>query len=70
MTISFKIPLTECPYVNRNLIEEARTSLPPDIFKQEYLAELRDKKAVKFQQKRIYAQKIVKGPRIAISGLK
>jgi hypothetical protein len=41
-TISFKIPLTECPYVNRNLIEEARTSLPPDIFKQEYLAEFTD----------------------------
>jgi len=41
-TISFKIPLTECPYVNKSLVEEARTSLPPDIFKQEYLAEFTD----------------------------
>ena len=41
-TISFKIPLTECPYINQTLIEEAKQSLPPDIFKQEYLAEFTD----------------------------
>lgn len=41
-TISFKIPLTECPYINETLIDEARKSLPPDIFKQEYLAEFTD----------------------------
>ena len=41
-TISFKIPLTECPYINETLIQEARASLPPDVFKQEYLAEFTD----------------------------
>lgn len=40
--ISFKIPLTECPYVKDELIEEARLSLPPDVFKQEYEAEFTD----------------------------
>jgi hypothetical protein len=37
--ISFKIPLTDCPYVKPELIEEAKKSLPPEIFKQEYNAE-------------------------------
>jgi len=37
--ISFKIPLTECPYVKPELIEEARKSLPESIFRQEYNAE-------------------------------
>ena len=41
-TISFKIPLTECPYVNQSLVDEARKSLPESIFKQEYLAEFTD----------------------------
>lgn len=41
-TISFKIPLTECPYVNKNLIEEAQRSLPEGIYRQEYLAEFTD----------------------------
>jgi len=40
--ISFKIPLTECPYVKPELIEEARKSLPADIFNQEYNAEFTD----------------------------
>jgi phage FluMu gp28-like protein len=40
--ISFKIPLTECPYINQTLVDEARKSLPPDVFKQEYLAEFTD----------------------------
>ena len=53
----------------RNILDQTVTN-NNQRSKQEYLAELRDKKAVKFQQKRIYAQKIVKGPRIAISGLK
>ncbi len=41
-SISFKIPLTECPYVQDTLIQQARASLPPDVFKQEYLAEFTD----------------------------
>ncbi len=40
--VSHKIPLTECPYISEELIEEARKSLPPEIFKQEYLAEWSD----------------------------
>jgi len=40
--ISFKVPLTECPYINQSLVDEARKSLPPDVFKQEYLAEFTD----------------------------
>ena len=40
--ISHKIPLTQCPYISEVLIEEARNSLPTDIFAQEYLAEFRD----------------------------
>ena len=37
--ISFKIKLSECPYVKPELIDEARKSLPTEIFKQEYEAE-------------------------------
>jgi len=40
--VSFKIKLTECPYNNKELIEAARKSLPPELFKQEYLAEFTD----------------------------
>jgi len=40
--VSHKIPLTECPYVQPELIEEARKSLPPELFKQEFLAEFSD----------------------------
>ena len=40
--VSHKIPLTECPYISQTLVEEARKSLPADIFAQEYLAEFRD----------------------------
>ena len=40
--VSHKIPLTECPYISQTLIDEARRSLPPEIFKQEYLAEFTD----------------------------
>lgn len=40
--ISFKIPLTECPYVSKELIQAAKDSLPPDIFKQEFLGEFID----------------------------
>jgi phage FluMu gp28-like protein len=41
-TVSIKFPLRECPYVSSVLIEEARKSLPPDIFKQEFEAEFVD----------------------------
>ena len=40
--VSMKFPLTECPYVSQILVEEARKSLPPDVFKQEFLAEFVD----------------------------
>lgn len=40
--VSMKFPLTECPYVSDTLIEEAKKSLPPDIFRQEYLADFVD----------------------------
>ena len=40
--VSHRIPLTECPYISEVLIEEARKSLPADIFAQEYLAEFKD----------------------------
>ena len=40
--VSFKIPLTECPYVQPELIEAARQSLPPDLFRQEFEAEFVD----------------------------
>ena len=40
--VSMKFPLTECPYVSEILVEEARKSLPPDIYRQEFLAEFVD----------------------------
>ena len=40
--VSMSFPLTECPYVSEVLVEEARRSLPPDIFKQEFLADFVD----------------------------
>ena len=39
---SYQIPLDECPYVKQELIEEARKSLPKEVFKAEYLAEFTD----------------------------
>ena len=40
--VKTKFPLTECPYINPELVEEARKSLPPDIYRQEFLAEFVD----------------------------
>ena len=40
--ISYRIPLTECPYIKTELIEEARKSLPRDVFRAEYEAEFTD----------------------------
>lgn len=40
--IAMKFPLTECPYVSDVLIQEAKASLPEDIFRQEYLADFVD----------------------------
>ena len=40
--VSMSFPLTECPYVSKLLVEESRKSLPPDIFRQEFLAEFVD----------------------------
>ena len=40
--VSMSFPLTECPYVSKTLVEESRKSLPPDIFRQEFLAEFVD----------------------------
>ena len=40
--VSHRITLEDCPYISRTLIDEARKSLPPDLFAQEYLAEFRD----------------------------
>ena len=40
--VSMKFPLTECPYVKQELIQAARTSLPKDIFRQEFEAEFVD----------------------------
>ena len=40
--VSRAFPLDQCPYVNQDLVEEARQSLPPELFKQEYLAEFTD----------------------------
>ena len=37
-SFAMKMPLTECPYVKQELIDEARKSLPVDIFRQEYEA--------------------------------
>ena len=40
--ISYRIPLEACPYVKPELIEEARKSLPIDVFRSEYEAEFTD----------------------------
>ena len=40
--VSAAFPLDECPYVNQTLVEEARKSLPTELFKQEYLAQFTD----------------------------
>lgn len=40
--VSTRFPLTECPYVKKELIDEARRSLPPDLFKQEFEAQFVD----------------------------
>jgi len=40
--VAMSFPLTECPYVSKTLVEEARKSLPVDIFRQEFLAEFVD----------------------------
>jgi len=40
--VSHRITLEDCPYISRVLIDEARKSLPPDLFAQEYLAEFKD----------------------------
>ena len=39
---SYRIPLSECPYVKEELINEARTSLPREVFRAEYEAEFTD----------------------------
>jgi len=41
-SVAMKFPLTECPYVKDELISAAKTSLPPDLFKQEFLGEFVD----------------------------
>jgi len=41
-TVSMRFPLTECPYIQQDLIDAAKSSLPPDIFRQEFLAEFVD----------------------------
>jgi len=40
--ISHRITLEECPYISKTLLEEAKASLPEDIYATEYLAEFRD----------------------------
>ena len=40
--ISHRITLEECPYISQTLLDEAKASLPEDIFATEYLAEFRD----------------------------
>ena len=40
--VSHKISLVDCPYISQTLVDEAKRSLPPDIFAQEYLGEFRD----------------------------
>lgn len=41
-TISMRFPLSECPYVKDEVVGEAKKSLPPDIFRQEFLGEFVD----------------------------
>ncbi len=40
--ISHRITLEECPYISKTLLDEAKASLPEDIYATEYLAEFRD----------------------------
>ncbi len=40
--VSMSFPLTECPYINQDLVQEAKESLPPELYKQEYLAQFTD----------------------------
>lgn len=48
-SVSMKFPLTECPYVSQELINTAKQSLPPELFKQEFLAEFVDSSNDVFQ---------------------
>jgi hypothetical protein len=41
-TISHRITLEECPYISQTLLDEAKSSLPADIYAQEYLAQFVD----------------------------
>lgn len=34
--VSFTFKLSDCPYINTELIEEAKKSLPPDLYRQEF----------------------------------
>ena len=40
--ISHRITLEECPYISKTLLDEAKSSLPQDIYAQEYLAQFVD----------------------------
>jgi phage FluMu gp28-like protein len=40
--VSHRITLEECPYISKTLLDEAKASLPEDIYATEYLAEFRD----------------------------
>ena len=40
--ISHRITLEECPYISKTLLDEAKASLPSDIYAQEYLAQFVD----------------------------
>ena len=40
--VSHRITLEECPYISQTLLDEAKSSLPVDIYSQEYLAQFVD----------------------------
>ncbi len=40
--VSHRITLEECPYISKTLLDEAKSSLPADIYAQEYLAQFVD----------------------------
>ena len=40
--VSHRITLEECPYISQTLLDEAKSSLPADIYSQEYLASFID----------------------------
>jgi len=40
--VSHRITLEECPYISQTLLDEAKSSLPADIYSQEYLAQFVD----------------------------